>query len=226
MNGRFVDITGMAFGRLTAIEVSHTGSDGQARWRCKCNCGNEIVVRGAALRKGNTNSCGCYKLDRIRESNYKDLSGQRFGKLIVVRDVGRKYGKVLYECQCDCGNTITGTAGDIRQGKYVSCGCSKNWFGNKNPRWRGGSSKVSYPSIWNKRLRKLIRDRDKHCCQFPNCEYSDLIEHRKLNVHHINGNKGNCGDTNLISLCASHHMFVETHNPRKFEPYFYSITNG
>ena len=32
-----------------------------------------------------------------------DLTGQRFGKLVVVKDVGRENSNVLWECLCDCG---------------------------------------------------------------------------------------------------------------------------
>ena len=35
-----------------------------------------------------------------------DLTGQRFGKLVVIRDVGRKNGHVLWECLCDCGEPL------------------------------------------------------------------------------------------------------------------------
>ena len=52
------DLTGLKFGRLTVIERAPSkGKD--TRWRCKCDCGNEVVVRGNDLKRGATQSCGC-----------------------------------------------------------------------------------------------------------------------------------------------------------------------
>lgn len=37
--------------------------------------------------------------------NKKDLSGKRFGKLVVLEETDqRKYGRVVWKCRCDCGN--------------------------------------------------------------------------------------------------------------------------
>jgi len=47
----------MRFGRLLVLSEVNLGD---VRWLCKCDCGNTVVVRGAALRKFYTQSCGCY----------------------------------------------------------------------------------------------------------------------------------------------------------------------
>ena len=56
-----VDMTGRPIGRLLVIEECGRDSRGRALWRCRCECGNEIIVRGDHLRKENTKSCGCYQ---------------------------------------------------------------------------------------------------------------------------------------------------------------------
>ena len=53
-----------------------------------------------------------------------DLTGQRFGKLTVVRPV-RCANKIHWECQCDCGNTTRSHGSSLRQGAAKSCGCSR-----------------------------------------------------------------------------------------------------
>ena len=53
------DITGMKFGRLTVLRLSHKDSRQECHWLCKCECGNEKTVSGNKLRSGNTKSCGC-----------------------------------------------------------------------------------------------------------------------------------------------------------------------
>lgn len=57
----YKDITGQRFGRLTAIEYVGSTESGKARWLCECDCGNTIIVEGVRLRKGATQSCGCYQ---------------------------------------------------------------------------------------------------------------------------------------------------------------------
>ena len=52
-----------------------------------------------------------------------DLTGQRFGKLVVIRDVGRKNGMVLWECLCDCGKHTNVVSNNLTRGNTKSCGC-------------------------------------------------------------------------------------------------------
>jgi len=55
-----------------------------------------------------------------------DLTGQRFGRLIVIkRDGSDKFGKAMWLCQCDCGNQKTINGSSLRRGLTVSCGCKK-----------------------------------------------------------------------------------------------------
>ena len=60
----------------------------------------------------------------------KDLTGQPFGRLIVIREYGRdKGGHVLWLCRClgkngdDCGKEVIVSANDLRRGHTQSCGC-------------------------------------------------------------------------------------------------------
>ena len=107
----FIDLTGMKFGRLTAIEpVKHDNSTA-AFWKCKCDCGNTVEVYGYSLRaKNGTRSCGCLQKEIASDRHFEDLTGQRFGDNITVikrvEDKKRKdkYGnKVQWLCQSDGG---------------------------------------------------------------------------------------------------------------------------
>lgn len=53
------DLTGQKFGKLTIIEYAYTDNYRRAIWKCQCECGNIVEVRGDMLRNGNTKSCGC-----------------------------------------------------------------------------------------------------------------------------------------------------------------------
>jgi hypothetical protein len=58
----FLDITNQRYGRLVVISRSPR-TDSRTYWRCKCDCGGEIVTRADALRRGRTVSCGCRKTE-------------------------------------------------------------------------------------------------------------------------------------------------------------------
>ncbi len=70
----------------------------------------------------------------------------------------------------------------------------------KNGRWLGGKSFEKYGHIFNEKLRESIRERDNNMCQICN-----KLTKYKLSVHHIDYNKKNNNENNLISLCKSHH---------------------
>lgn len=54
-----------------------------------------------------------------------DLTGQRFGKLVAIRDSGeRKSGQgVIWECKCDCGEISVVSRAHLKNGRTKSCGC-------------------------------------------------------------------------------------------------------
>lgn len=53
--------------------------------------------------------------------------GTRFGRLSVVREVGRnKWRDRLVECRCDCGNTVVVALGKLKSGRTRSCGCLRS----------------------------------------------------------------------------------------------------
>lgn len=57
----------------------------------------------------------------------KDIAGQRFGHLTAIRpSEERQHGHVVWECRCDCGNTVFLRRGRLIEGSSISCGCLKN----------------------------------------------------------------------------------------------------
>ena len=132
--GKMIDITGQKFGKLTVIE--NAGKLNGSRcysWKCRCDCGNECIVLGTMLRNGNTKSCGCGKYDGIKKYNLEQSEknkiqpGTRFGKLVVIKDVGYRqqiegHSRLWYLCQCDCGETKEVMGNLLKQGQVSSCG--------------------------------------------------------------------------------------------------------
>jgi len=64
-------VIGKKFGRLLVLEEFSVCSSSRRRMKCKClcDCGNMTVVYKQNLLQGNTQSCGCYRDERIREVN-------------------------------------------------------------------------------------------------------------------------------------------------------------
>lgn len=56
--GTRIDMMGVRSGRLEVIAPAPT-KNRQACWVCQCDCGEQVTVAGASLRKGLTQSCGC-----------------------------------------------------------------------------------------------------------------------------------------------------------------------
>lgn len=58
---------------------------------------------------------------------YKDLKGQRFGRLTVECLNGvNKHGTKIWLCKCDCGNKTTASCSSLTSNKVQSCGCLRN----------------------------------------------------------------------------------------------------
>lgn len=59
-----------------------------------------------------------------------DLTGQRFGRLVAIREVKQTETDILFSgtnaywlCQCDCGNETIVPSCHLRTGQTRSCGC-------------------------------------------------------------------------------------------------------
>ena len=150
-----IDLTGKRFGRLSVVELDHKKTvkykNGRHRttyfWKCKCDCGNEVIRSGNSLRAGYTKSCGCNQVEKKKENinmkkmlqikintNKIDLTNRIFGKLLVLgldhkKEVINKNGKkktyYYWKCACECGNEVIRSGESLRRGATKSCGCYK-----------------------------------------------------------------------------------------------------
>lgn len=113
------DLIGQKFNFLTVIEKAPSKGK-NSYWKCKCDCGNEVEVRRDCLTKGTIKSCGCFR-KQIKSNN---LTGQRFGKLIALEPTEeRQRNRVIWKCQCDCGNICYVSSDYLKSGGTSSCGC-------------------------------------------------------------------------------------------------------
>lgn len=124
---RIENLIGRRFGKLTVEEYDYYHKEREyTYWICKCDCGRIKSVPRVSLISRGVKSCGCLQ-KKVAANNKKDIVGNRFGKLIVLGDSGKrsKGRAVVWECACDCGNTTESIAGSLRSGKKKSCGCIK-----------------------------------------------------------------------------------------------------
>ncbi len=103
--------------------------------------------------------------------------------------------------------------------------CLKNQYAERNPSWKGGISKLPYSFKFDDCLKLKIRIRDNFKCQ--NCEITEE-EHlekynRALDIHHIDYNKQNCKEDNLISLCRKCNVKANHNRDYWFAYYTYLI---
>ena len=121
---KFVDLTGMQFGKWTVLYRDGSSSNGHARWCCMCSCGKYGYVDSSSLLLGISSSCGCEQKIRVRNALLNDLTGKQFGKLHVIELVDNIYKKGTYwRCECECGNIIDVAAPTLINGTSKSCGC-------------------------------------------------------------------------------------------------------
>ena len=125
------NLLGQNFNFLTVIE-GPIMKNGRSHWKCKCKCGNEVIVRADGLKNGKTKSCGCYKKQVLINGNVNrqtlDLTNKKFGKLTALKPTKNrtKDGRIIWECLCDCGQVYYANTHDLQQGRVNSCGCMRS----------------------------------------------------------------------------------------------------
>ena len=125
---RKINLIGQTFSFLTVLEDDGTrASNGGIKWKCQCVCGNITYVTTTNLIKNKIKSCGCKRTELNRLGHIKDLTGQRFGRLVAIEYVKTDdNSNALWRCKCDCGNEKIAPSITLVRGDCNSCGCLKN----------------------------------------------------------------------------------------------------
>lgn len=128
--GRGKDLRGQKFERLTPLYPLKERISRNVVWHCVCDCGKETNVIASHLTSKHTRSCGCLNVEAailVGQNKLIDLSGQQFGKLLVIKrdgtyeHNGRK--EPIYLCKCECGNFKYVSRTNLKCGNTSSCGC-------------------------------------------------------------------------------------------------------
>ena len=103
---------------------------------------------------------------------YKDLSGERFGKLVAIKPTGKNNGAYVWECSCDCGNVIRVSGIKLTNGHTRSCGCLR----------REGTRKASYThGLSNTRLYRIWGNLKTRCLN-PNSDNYEYYGGKGISV--------------------------------------------
>ena len=140
---------------------------------------------------GNINGHGTLGTKRMFTSDIarRNLSLAGCGRIISKR-IRNKTSKTLM------GHKVSLKTRRKISRHHIITGCSSM---ENNSAWCGGISFLPYTSEFNKHLKRRIRKRDKNICQLC-CKRKYGVE---LAVHHIDYNKKNCKENNLIALHRS-----------------------
>lgn len=112
---------GFRIGRLTVMEPTEQRKSSYVVWRCRCDCGGEVLLDTRCLQRGTVPDCGC--ITQVKPGR-KDIAGMRFGKLVAVEPTGEVIrGSAVWRCVCDCGGDVCAPFHQLSAGYRKSCGC-------------------------------------------------------------------------------------------------------
>ncbi|HPV97945.1 MAG TPA: hypothetical protein PLZ78_08975 [Spirochaetota bacterium] len=137
------DLTNQVFGRLTALSYSHTRLK-RRYFKVVCECGNVLTVNVADLKSGNTQSCGCLRLERIKliaGEKHPNWKGDKVGYFALHGWVKRKLEKPSVCSVCgikasrmEIHNKSGKYKRDLSDWQWLCAGCHRNLRNIRNPK--------------------------------------------------------------------------------------------
>jgi hypothetical protein len=107
ITNRSKDITNQRYGRLVAIKKAYVNNARLSMWLCKCDCGEEVIIDISSLRRGNTQSCGCYGKEQRSKANTKQIGEAAFNKLLYNYKKNAKARNIPFELTREEFNRLT-----------------------------------------------------------------------------------------------------------------------
>lgn len=119
--GNLIDLTNQIFGDYKVTGFDNSKGKSKYYWKVKCiYCGNEKSIASSSLKRNLGTSCCSKKQKEFK--GYKDnLVGKKYGHLLILEYVGKKYSHSLWKCKCDCGNETIKSIAFLNRSKYLMC---------------------------------------------------------------------------------------------------------
>ena len=185
-------------------------------------------------REGKYCSRNCFFLGfighKVSEETRKKLSRQKIGDKNPAKryEVRLKIGKKSKEILAKFGHPMKGKHHTPESKQKISANSwMKGRTGDKHPQWLGDKIKREYPREFNKELKNKVIEKYGFIGEVNKCMHCEMTEvkhkekyhNQRLAVHHIDYNKKNCAEDNLISLC--HKCNTRANTNREFWTKYY-----
>lgn len=213
---QYPSLIGQRFNLLLVIEKAFSKRGSQA-YKCKCDCGNEVILETSDIVGSNNKSCG-----KCLKRPYENLTGKTFKYWTVVNRCKTKheYGPSKWLCKCICGKEKEIWVNTLTSEQAIGhCGCID----------RAKRTAEQEQRNCLRRNRKYIVERDNCSCQLCGASRQSY----RLKVHHIypfrEYEELRMDSENLITLCRDCHTLV--HGGRfqsvdsKYQPILQEIMN-
>lgn len=207
---KVIDMTNQKINRLLVLERVENTKNGQAQWKCLCDCGSIVIVTGINLRNGHTKSCGCYQRDRTSEACRIDRVGETIGNFTLLEYYQKDYNneeRSKWRCRCNlCGNDQVYLPTN-NMWKQYSCGCSIESKGEKKVKELLEQNNIQY--IQEKRFCDLVFEDTKKKARFDFFlpELNCIIEYD--GVQHFKQGKGVYDNLNKFNRTKEHDRLKE-----------------
>lgn len=124
--GNLRDISNQIFGDWKVIEFDNTKGKYKYYWICECiHCGERKSIVTSSLLNGKSIKCNKCNADYNKPINIKgyakDLTGNTYGDLTVLRYSHKEHSHSFWECECKCGKIITCSISYLNQSEYKMC---------------------------------------------------------------------------------------------------------
>lgn len=240
-----LNLLGERFGRLTVIKEAGRDKHKNVRWECLCDCGGTSTCTTNTLRRGHSKSCGCLQKEVAKNNTWKDLTGRKFGRLLVIKEDDsvklKDKGRSNWVCKCDCGNTHIVNTSSLNGRHTQSCGCiqkegaRERFSGSNHHSFRPDFTpedrlkKRRYVLGMDNEFRNNVFIRDNYSCVICNSKNGEG-KRIVFNAHHLDGwnwcREKRFDIDNMVTLCVGcHKKFHKTYGggdntKEQFEEFF------
>ena len=175
---------------------------------------------------------GCIALRSKVMAGRKDITGQRFGRLVAIERLGfvrigapeKQQTKTIWRFRCDCGNEVVRKSANAIRGDTLSCGCLKTEntkrlnLKNRKPKGessfnglfhtyqKGAENRGFSWELTREQFEKFLNGDCYYCGLPPTAEYKS---HRQSNgsykyngLDRVDNSKGYTLD-NVVSCCGT-----------------------
>ncbi len=124
--GKFIDMTGWEFGDYIVESFDDTKGKYKYYWNCRCKrCGALKSIAVQSIKRNKSSKCNVCNDNFGKNENIKgfskDLAGQKFGSLTVIKFAYSKGTHSYWECVCDCGATCIKSITFLRKSINKMC---------------------------------------------------------------------------------------------------------